>query len=88
MKFFIRHQEWFKGMAIASFVSLNFFMIAACWTGEDGAWAATFLIAAIAIVCSLVSQFTQDILQEKEQQSVETEVEPTTRNNTEEIWHN
>ncbi len=34
-------------------------MIAACYTGEDGAWAATFLIAGIAIVCSLICQFTQ-----------------------------
>ena len=88
MKFLIRHQEWFKGMAIASFVSLNFFMIAACWTGEDGAWAATFLIAAIAIVCSLVSQFIQDFLQNTEQQREETKEESTTRNNTKEIWHN
>ncbi len=61
MNFFVRHRDWFRNMAIASFVSLNFFMIAACWTGEDGAWAATFLIAGIAIVCSLIAQFTQDI---------------------------
>ena len=81
MNIFIKHREWFKTMAIASFVSLNFFMIAACYTQEDGAWAATFLIAAIAIVCSLVSHFTQDILQEKEQQSAKTEVEPTARSN-------
>ncbi len=61
MNFFLRHRDRFRGVAIGSFVSLNFFMIAACWTGEDGAWAATFLIAFIAIVCSLICQFTQDI---------------------------
>ncbi len=59
MRFFITHRERFRGIAIASFLSLNFFMIAACYTGEDGAWAATFLIAGIAIVCSLICQFTQ-----------------------------
>ncbi len=61
MNFFVRHREWLRNMAIACFVSLNFFMIAACWTGEEGAWAATFLIAGIGIVCSLIAQFTQDI---------------------------
>lgn len=81
MNIFIKHREWFKHMAIASFVSLNFFMIAACYTQEEGAWAATFLIAAIAIVCSLVSQFTQDFLQEKELHREETEVKSTTLRN-------
>lgn len=63
MNFFIRHREWFKGMSIASFLSLNFFMIISCYTGEDGAWIATFAIAALAILCSLVCQFTQDLTQ-------------------------
>ncbi|MDE5794024.1 MAG: hypothetical protein K2I08_04825 [Muribaculaceae bacterium] len=61
MNIFIKHREWFKTMAIASFVSLNFFMIAACYTQEDGAWAATFVIAAIAIACSLICHFTQGL---------------------------
>lgn len=61
MRFFIRHRNRFRNIAIASFLSLNFFMIAACYTGEDGAWAATFLIAAIAIVCSLVCHLTQGL---------------------------
>ena len=61
MNFFIRHREWFKGMAIASFLSLNFFMIVASYTGEDGAWIAAFVIAAMAILCSLICQFTQDL---------------------------
>ncbi|MDE6695924.1 MAG: hypothetical protein K2K25_03505 [Muribaculaceae bacterium] len=59
MRFFIRHRERIRVIAITSFLSLNFFMIAACYTGEDGAWASTFLIAGIAIVCSLICHFTQ-----------------------------
>lgn len=84
MKFFIRHREWFRGMAIASFVSLNFFMIAACWTGEDGAWAATFLIVGIAIVCSIIAQLTQDFSPKEKRdtkETTETEVLPSTTTN-------
>lgn len=66
MNFFIRHREWFKGMAIASFLSLNFFMIVASYTGEDGAWIATFTIAGIAIVCSIIAQLIQNLQLDEE----------------------
>ncbi len=69
MNFFLKHRERFRGVAIGSSVSLNFFMIAASYTGEDGAWAATFLIALIAIVCSLICQFTQDFKLTEEDES-------------------
>ena len=86
MNFFFKHREWFKSMAIASFVSLNFFMIAACYTQEDGAWAAAFCIAAIAIICSLITQFIQDFYTTVEDETSQiTETESTSAHNTEEI---
>lgn len=85
MKFLIRHKEWFKGMSIASFVSLNFFRIASCWTGEDGAWAATFMIAAIAIVSSLIAQFTQDFASEEKVNRKETTDTTTASTNGNEL---
>lgn len=60
MNFLYKHYEWFRNIAIASSTTFNFFLIAACYTGEDGAWGAAFLIASIAVVSCIICQLCQN----------------------------
>lgn len=59
MDFLTRHRDYFRRLAIITSMAFNFFLILASWSGEEGAWAATFTIAAVAIISSLICHFTQ-----------------------------
>lgn len=62
MKFLIRHRDYFRRLAIVSATIFNFFMIAASYTQEEGAWGATFLIAGISIVSAIICHITRGLI--------------------------